>query len=181
MFGRLTVGLLLLASCGSDSSTTDAAPGQGDGPIDGAVDDFGCAGGSACLQTDVCCAMPGHTPAFACTATASCPAPDQLNCDGPMDCSGSTPVCCGTDVPNGTGTFPTCGVTSVGTSCSTAAACPTHVATNCTDTTKVQLCKVPADCTDATNNKCCTFASNGASLTFCIDATTAQLGGGVCH
>jgi hypothetical protein len=82
---------------------------------------------------------------------------------------------------NGTGTYPECGIATLGTSCTTKAACPTHIGNSCTDTTKVQLCQAKSDCTDATNNQCCTFESGAASLTFCIDATTAALGGGTCH
>ena len=96
-------------------------------------------------------------------------------------CGGNTPVCCGVDAPDGTGTYPTCGISTLGTSCTSAAACPTHLGTSCTDTTKVQICHMSSECSDATNNQCCTFTSSGASLTFCIDATTAFLAHATCH
>lgn len=106
---------------------------------------------------------------------------DQVTCDGPEDCSGSTPVCCGVDVGNGQGTFPTCGATSIGATCSTANNCKTSIAQSCSATQKVQLCHHNSDCTnEASNNKCCTFSSGAASLTFCSNTTTANLGGGTC-
>jgi hypothetical protein len=176
--------VLVLTACGSSSGSTDGPPGNHDdaGKKDApSYYPFACATGSACTTDDVCCTMPGASTTFGCVAIASCPMADRISCDGPGTCGGSTPVCCGVDVPDGTGSFPQCGVASLGTSCTTSAACPTHLANSCTDTTKVQLCKVKADCTDATNNKCCTFASGAASLTFCIDGTTASLGGATCH
>jgi hypothetical protein len=176
--------IVVVAACGSstssggDDAAGDSTQQHKDAPT---YYPFGCAGGSACTTSDVCCAMPGATTTFGCVATASCPTADQITCDGPGGCSGSTPVCCGVDVPNGTGSFPQCNITSVGTSCTSMNACPTHLGQSCTDTTKVQLCHVSADCHDATNNKCCTFTSNMASLTFCIDQNTANLGGATCH
>ncbi len=189
MIGRIAIGLVFVVGCGSsspsDGSHMDAPAAHMDGsaapPADAALDDFGCGGTTACPQADVCCAMPGQANPFMCTSNASCPVADQINCDGPDECGGTTPVCCGVDTPDGTGSFPTCGVTSLGTNCTTAQACPTHIGTNCHDTTKVQICHVSAECSDQVNNKCCTFMSNGAELTFCIDQTTANLGGGVCH
>ena len=90
-------------------------------------------------------------------------------------------ACCGVDEGNGQGQYPNCGASALGTSCTSAASCPSHFASSCSDTTKVQICHVAADCTDAANPMCCTFTSNSAMITFCTDATTAQLGGGVCH
>ena len=143
--------------------------------------DFGCGSASACTLDKVCCSMPGATTTFGCVAQASCAAADKLECDGPDECSGTTPVCCGVYAGDGTGTYPTCGIATLGTSCTSAAACPTHLESTCSDTTKVQLCHVSAECTDATNNKCCTFTSGATMLSFCIDATTASLGGGTCN
>lgn len=154
--------------------------GSGKQP-DASTFDFGCAGGSACLSTQVCCAMPGSPLTFGCTAPGGCPMADQITCDGPDECGGTTPVCCGVDVPNGTGSFPNCNVQSLGTSCTTEAACPTHLGQTCNDTTKVRICHVSSECTEPANNKCCTFTSGAAELTFCIDATTASLGGATCH
>jgi len=120
--------------------------------------------------------------AFACVAPASCPSGDQLNCDGPDECAGtSTPVCCGVDVDNGTGQYPSCGVSSIGTSCKTSAECPTHLATSCTDTTTVVLCHEKADCSDPNNPVCCTFTEKTATITFCIDQNTANAAGATCH
>ncbi|HUJ61927.1 MAG TPA: hypothetical protein VLX92_25655 [Kofleriaceae bacterium] len=186
------VGLAVAAAanCGGSSSPNHTDGGtkkDGSGkPVDAPPDvgsyDFGCAGSAACTLDKVCCTMPnGSATTFGCEAPASCPTGDQITCDGPSECSGSTPVCCGVDVPDGTGTAPNCGLTSLGTSCSSAANCATHLSNNCTDTTKVQLCHTSTDCTDSTDNKCCTFTSGAASLTFCIDSLTAQLGHGVCH
>src|SRR5450432_804513 len=194
MIPRAIAILFVATSCGGPSS-----PGQMDGmgsgsgsgsgsnnhhdaAVDVGVYDFGCGGNTACPLDKVCCAMPSaSTTTFGCVAEAACPAPDKIACDGPDECGGTTPVCCGVDVPNGTGTFPQCNATSVGTSCTSGAACPTHLANSCTDTTKVQICHVDAECTDGNNTSCCTFTSGGAELTFCIDALTASLGGGVCH
>jgi hypothetical protein len=189
------VFVMTAASCGGSSSGgthEDAAKdavkldGSAAHPIDASVDvgefDFGCGGDTACPLDKVCCAMPGPPFTFGCVAPATCQAADKIACDGPDECVGTnTPVCCGVDVPNGTGSFPQCGTTSVGTSCTTAAACPTHIGGTCSDTTKVEICHVSSECTDQTNNKCCTFMSGGATLTFCTDSLTAQVGGGVCH
>jgi hypothetical protein len=174
--------VFVLAACGGGgSSGPDSSVMQDAQTADVGNYDFGCAGGAACSLDMVCCATPGATTTFACAAPASCPMADQILCDAPDDCGGSTPVCCGAYVANGTGTYPECGIATLGTSCTTKAACPTHIGNSCTDTTKVQLCQAKADCTDATNNQCCTFESGAASLTFCIDSTTAALGGGTCH
>jgi hypothetical protein len=164
----------LVGGCGSSGATVDGAPRD-------VADMFGCAGSATCTGGTVCCSMPGPTTTFGCVANASCTAPDQIACDGPDGCEGSTPVCCGVDVPDGSGTYPQCGIAALGTSCTAASACATHFATTCSDTSKVQLCHVKSDCTDSTYNECCTFTSGGASLTFCIDATTAGLGGATCH
>jgi hypothetical protein len=191
MVPRITIPLALaltlaMSGCGgSPSSPTkqdakvflDGSAAVADAPLF----DFGCGGSAACTVDQVCCTMVGASLTFGCVAPASCPAADKLSCDGPDECSGGTPVCCGVDVPNGTGSYPQCNPASLGTSCTTAAACKTHLGSSCTDTTKVQLCHVAADCTDATNNMCCTFASGAASLTFCIDSVTAGLGGATCH
>jgi hypothetical protein len=200
MIARSAIGLALVAivtsaGCGpsSPSGPVDAsAPHDGsaghvdaahpDSNIDsGAVFDFGCGGNTACLTTQVCCAMPGATTTFACVAPGACSAADKISCDGPDECGGTKPVCCGVDVPDGTGNYPTCGVASLGTSCTSAAACPTNLGQSCSDTTKVQICHINSECTDPNNNQCCTFMSGGAQLTFCTDATTAALGGATCH
>lgn len=180
----IMVMIAALAACGpsgsSPSSNPDAKKPDAP-PPDAALYDFGCGGTTACQTNQVCCAMPGPSTTFGCVAPSSCPSGDQITCDGPDECGGSTPVCCGVDTPNGTGSYPNCGIRSLGTTCTSAAACPTHLGSSCTDTTKVQICHVSTECTDPQNNMCCTFMSGGASLTFCIDATTASLGGGVCH
>jgi hypothetical protein len=187
MIARTAVGLVMiaaLAACGPSGgsmSMSDAKKMPDARPPDAALFDFGCGGNTACQTNQVCCAMPGATTTFACVDPASCASGDSISCDGPDECGGATPVCCGVDVPNGTGSFPSCHIKSLGTSCTSAAACPTHLGSSCSDTTKVQICHVSAECTDPQNNMCCTFTSGGAMLTFCIDATTASLGGGVCH
>ncbi len=180
---RWTAWLVLAAAaCGGSSSgtKTDSAVAR-DGKSDAGTYDFGCGAGSACSLDTVCCAMPGPTTTFSCVATASCPDADQIHCDGPDECGGATPNCCGVYMADGTGTYPQCGIATLGTSCTSAAACPTHLGTSCTATSKVTLCHVKADCTDATNNECCTFVSGAASLTFCIDSTTAAFGQATCH
>lgn len=180
------VAALVAQSCGNSSGPNGNTDGGGklDGSarsIDAATYDFGCGGGSACPLSQVCCTMPGSPLTFGCVDPGSCQGTNKISCDGPDDCGGSQPICCGVDVPDGTGTYPQCSPASLGTSCTSAAACSTHLGTSCTDTTKVQLCHVSADCTDASKNKCCTFVSGGASLTFCIDQATAGLAGATCH
>ena len=181
---RLVI-LILLASCGASSSTqTDGNP-MHDGPkIDAPVDvghyDFPCGTGAPCSLDQVCCTMPGAQTTFACVAPGSCPTADKISCDGPEDCMGGQ-ICCGTYAPDGTGNPPQCGVASLGTACNASASCPTHLANSCSQTSTVTLCHHRAECTDATNNRCCTFTSGAAALTFCIDATTANLGGATCH
>ncbi len=190
MIGRiLCSALIALAACGGGSSSNQQHMDSGttmkmDGgttQADAATDDFGCGGNTACTTDKVCCAMPGTTTTFGCVDKTACPAADKIVCDGPDECGGTTPVCCGVYVANG-GSPPKCTISALGTSCTTAAACPTHLAiNNCHDTTKVQICHISAECSDPVNNKCCTFQSGGASLSFCIDSTTAQLGGGTCN
>jgi hypothetical protein len=188
MWAALAVAVLA-ASCGGSSGGGNPDgnhPGEAGGKHDAATDvgqfDFPCGGSDACQLNQVCCTMPGPPLTFGCVAPASCPAPDQLLCDGPDECGGATPICCGVEVPNGTGSFPNCGQTSVGTSCTSAAQCPTNLSQSCNQTSKVKICHVKADCSsDPQNDQCCTFASGAASLTFCIDSVTASLGGGVCH
>ena len=166
-----------------DSGTTKMdGSGSGSGQMDAPGSfDFGCGGGPSCLMTKVCCTQPGAMVSWSCVDPSTCQAANQITCDGPDECGGSTPVCCGTDVPDGTGNWPQCGTKSINTLCTSAAQCPTHIAQTCSGTSKVQICHVSAECTEATNNMCCTFMSNGAQLSFCIDQTTATLGGGVCH
>ncbi len=194
IIGRTAFALALVAlvatACGSSSSPGgphadastkhDGSAQHIDAPVDVGTFDFLCGGGADCSLNDVCCTQPGQMPPFACVTPASCPAADKILCDGPDECGGTTPVCCGVDVPNGSGQFPNCGVTSIGTSCTSANACPTNVAQSCNQTSKVRLCHANTDCTEQNDNKCCTFTSNNASLTFCIDSLTAQLGGGTC-
>jgi hypothetical protein len=184
---RNLVILCLLAACGGSSSSQIDAPKGGDAnktdaPVDVGTFDFGCGGNTACSLDKICCTNPGPPVSFSCVPMASCPMADQITCDGPDECGGATPVCCGKDVPNGTGTFPQCNPASVSTLCSSAAACQTNLPQSCNETATVVICHVKADCAaDPTNNKCCTFTSNGAELTFCIDGTTAALGGATCH
>ncbi len=177
---------LALVACGGSSSSSKTDGRTADGPkdsrsIDVPTYDFGCATGSACTIDQVCCAMPGANTTFACAAKASCPQADQITCDGPDECGGATPTCCGVYSGDGTGTYPQCGVATLGTSCTATADCPTHLETSCSDTTKVQLCHVQADCLDPTNKYCCTFTSGGASLTFCIDGLTAAAAHATCQ
>src|SRR5258705_13667750 len=109
---RLTIILFVLAgaSCGGSSTQTDGNPGDGAKHdtgvgIDVGNYDFPCGAGAPCRLDQVCCTMPGATPTFACVAPGSCPAADKITCDGPEDCTGGS-ICCGTDVPAGTGSFP---------------------------------------------------------------------------
>jgi hypothetical protein len=169
----------------SDSGTSQGSDGGGGAkdagvPDDGGFYDFGCGGNTACPQAQVCCAAPGNPTTYSCVAPAACNQGDQINCDGPDECGGATPVCCGVNVPNGTGKYPNCGSSAIGTSCTSVANCPTHLGSTCTDTSKVVICHGSSDCTDTTNNQCCTFNSNGATLTFCTDGITA-LGATSCN
>jgi len=177
------------AGTGKESGRQDAGVGidaAAEGGVDadegdGAIYDFGCGSGAGCKLTEVCCATPGANVTFACVAPGSCSDANKVTCDGPDECSGATPVCCGVETTNGIGTYPQCQPAALGTSCTTAANCNTHLGTSCNDTSRVVICHTPSDCNDATNNQCCTFNVNGASITFCIDSTTATLGGAQCH
>jgi hypothetical protein len=179
----------LAAGCGSshnapiDSPTTRDAATTHDATTqqDAGVYDFKCDESSPCSKSMVCCTEPNQTPAFACVAPASCPTADQITCDGPGDCAAtpSTPACCGTYVPDGTGSFPSCGITSISATCMAASSCPSTISTTCTATTQVTLCDVASDCTDPTYSQCCTFTSGSASLTFCVDSQLAAFG--TCH
>jgi hypothetical protein len=189
MMYRLAIVVVVVATgCGGSSSpgTTDSgvkidAPKPHDSGTDVGVFDFGCGDVTPCTLAQVCCTNPGPPVAFTCVAPASCQQADQITCDGPDECGGATPVCCGVDIPNGTGSYPNCNPTSVGTSCTSVAACKTHLGQDCTETSKVVICHTSSDCTDSTNNQCCTFGSANASLTFCIDSLTASLGGATCN
>ena len=185
MFVRTAFCILLLA-CSGSSSSNPKMDANGSGKmdsgkqIDAPLDDFGCGGNTACPVDQACCAMPGSPTTFKCVATASCPAQDQVNCDGPDECGGASPICCGVYVANG-GTYPQCSISALGTSCTNAGQCPTHLGQTCSDTTKVRICHIASDCSEPQNNKCCTFMSSGAQITFCTDATTAALAGATCH
>ena len=186
----LAAAVAAAAACGGGTSGSNP-PGDGSGsgsgvkdarPIDAApLQDFGCGGNTACDTAHVCCVTPGSSISFACTAPASCPANDQITCDGPDECGGGTPVCCGVDVPDGTGNYPQCGVRSLSTTCTTENACQTNLGQSCSETSKVQICHVSSECHDPQNPECCTFSSGGASISFCIDSTTASLAGATCH
>ncbi len=187
---RCLLAFALIAACGGSSSNGGGGGGGGGAdakvykdakPVDVGLYDFGCGGNTACSLDTVCCAMPSANTTFGCVASASCPAADQVTCDGPDECGGTTPICCAVDAQDGQGSYPNCGTSSLGTSCTSAAACPTHLASTCSGAYKVWLCHVATDCTDQNYPECCTFVSGGASLTFCIDSTTAQLAGATCH
>lgn len=184
---RLAIFVMFVVGCGSstgsksDGNTRLDGMGSGSGSADAGLYDFGCGGNTACTLDKVCCSMPGMPTTFGCVAPAACSSADKIVCDGPDECGGATPVCCGVYAGNGMGNYPQCGIATLGTSCTSAAACPTHLESTCSDTTKVQICHVTAECTDATNNKCCTFTSGSSTLSFCIDSLTASLGGGVCN
>jgi len=180
---RRLVILFALAACGGSSSNPiDGAHGGDGNKTDAPIGmyDFPCGTGAACTLDKVCCAMPGATTTFGCVAPGSCPMADKISCDGPQDCTGGQ-ICCGTYVPDGTGNPPQCGIASLGTACAASASCPTNLANSCSQTTTVTLCHHKAECTDPQNNQCCTFSSGAAALTFCIDGTTASLGGATCH
>ena len=186
----------LIACGGSNNGSIDAHQGSGSGNGSGSgsgngngsgsgsgsgVYDFGCAD-ATCTLSQVCCTHPnGSNTTFTCDSMSSCPAADKIACDGPDECGGTTPVCCGVAVGNGQGSYPSCQFSSLGTSCTSAAACPTHLQSSCSDTTKVQICHVSSECTDSAEPKCCTFSTGGSELTFCTDATTAAIGQATCH
>src|SRR5690349_7095221 len=136
----LAAAVAAAAACGGGTSGSNP-PGDGSGsgsgvkdarPIDAApLQDFGCGGNTACD-----------------TAPASCPASDQITCDGPDECGGGTPVCCGVDMPDGTGNYPQCGVRSLSTTCTTENACQTNLGQSCNATSRVQICHVSSECHD---------------------------------
>src|SRR5438128_603721 len=89
---------VVIACGGSSTGPSDAAKRDARLP-DAPPFDFGCGGSAACTTiSQVCCTMPGTPTTFGCVAPASCPTADQITCDGPDECGGSTPVCCGTEV-----------------------------------------------------------------------------------
>jgi hypothetical protein len=160
---------------GSPPDATDS-----EAPDEGPSYDFACGGKNPCLISQQCCAAPAATTTFSCTGPGVCSSTDVILCDGPDECGGAKPVCCAVEATNAGGSYPNCTPSALGTSCTATADCNTHLGTSCTETTSVVLCHVNSDCTDPNNPKCCTFGTSAASLTFCIDATTALLGGGNC-
>jgi hypothetical protein len=56
---------------------------------------------TTCNSPEVCCVVVGGQ---SCTAADACTSGLPLACDGPEDCSGDTPVCCGTVSLQGGGT-----------------------------------------------------------------------------
>jgi hypothetical protein len=187
---RFAIVAMFVLGCGSSSgSKIDGSPGKldgmgsgsGSGSADAGIYDFGCGGNTACTLDKVCCSMPGTPTTFGCVLPAACTMTDKIVCDGPDECGGATPVCCGVYAGDGTGTYPQCGIATLGTSCTSAAGCPTHLESSCTDTTKVQICHVTAECTDQTNNMCCTFQSGTTTLSFCIDSFTASVAHATCN
>jgi hypothetical protein len=94
----------------------------------------------------------------------SCPG-DTLGCLGPMDCSGTTPDCCATDVLNGMdagAAFPHCYSQTLTTKCVAKASCSSNITVNCgtaqmPQTETLHVCTAKTDCTgdDMSNPNCC--------------------------
>ena len=106
---------------------------------------------------------------------------DQITCDGPEDCSGATPVCCGVDVGNGQGTFPTCGATSVGAYCTSANNCKTAIAQSCSATQKVQFCHAELGLHDRVEQQQVLHVRVRRGLADVLQQhATAGIGGGTC-
>ena len=162
-----------------EAGPTPDAGNPGNGDAQAGTYDFPCGNKPDCLLTQVCCINPASMDPFSCVPLGMCPAGDSLNCDGPDECGGATPNCCGTETSTGSGSNCTPG--TLGSACSSAASCPTHLASGCPSTTTVVFCHDSPDCTDPTDNKCCTFTSGNVALTFCTDATTATIAGATCH
>jgi hypothetical protein len=67
--------------------------------------------------------------------------------------------------------------------CKAASACPTMLGgLTCSGSEQVQICNSASDCTNAGTgyNKCCTFANDAGSLSFCASQLIGNLGGGTC-
>jgi len=147
---------------------SDAAP---DAPrdTDAATTAAGCPA-TPCGPGEACCVDPtNHTMACA----TSCAVADTLSCLQPSDCSGSTPICCATEVRDG-GTPPHCTAASVSSRCTTAASCPSTIALNCTTPAVVPLCATGADC--AAGTKCCQLPVSGHPFHACINSSIASIG-----
>lgn len=135
--------------------------------------DFPCGNFSPCQETQACCtSFTSSSVNFACVAPASCPTGDSITCDGPEECPGTAPFCCGIEILDG-GSAPNCAVAQLGATCQ--ANCPFQTGSNCAGTNEVVLCHTSADCSSVPNNynNCCQFTQNGATLTFCVTSGLA--------
>jgi hypothetical protein len=192
------VALGLLAACGDDSGAVDAGADLNVGDLatpadlkgadlraanlsDLAGDDFAgvACGTSTCSGGDQCCFQSGT--ATGCAASCSdggIPA----GCDGPEDCSGGTPICCGSlDAPL---TGSPSGQTACAASCTGVAIAMIGVGGSITS----KICHNAADCVGYSGTAalmtrpfdiCC--HPNGATVGFCAPNTAAAFPGLTCN
>ena len=145
---------------GTERSTLDASWA----PVDSGEADTGHDTGTAASSSNDSGTLPAPPTAEDAGATTDgattdgATSDDNLACAAPSDCSGATPICCGTATLTG-GSLPNCTVGSVTTACQ--AACSDQLQLRCTATQTPRLCATSADCTSDTNGntKCCTVAN----------------------
>ena len=97
-----------------------------------------------------------------------CPPGDiDVVCDGPEDCGGASPYCCG-KLSVGPGAPPACPVQKVSSACE--AMCMTNLAPMCDMTARVRACQRQADCaTDAGSKNCCEFKQGLIVVRMCVN------------
>lgn len=153
------------ADAGVDGGAIDA------GPADAGFEGIPC-GTDVCLNGDVCCGdFNGSTATFTCAPSCG-DAGVVFACDGPEDCDGGTPVCCGT-LTTGPGTLPNCPPESAIASCS--ATCTPNIPLSCDTQAQIVRCHARADCAPyASGNplnsytECCTLPQASEAGAFCV-------------
>jgi hypothetical protein len=162
---------------GTDGGTTDAGTTDAGSPPDGGWEGIVC-GELVCTGNDICCAdFSSGTLETSCAV--SCPAGQAtIACDGPEDCGGGTPYCCG-DVVFGAGSLGSCPVDSLAAAC--AASCAPYIPFSCSSQGTVAPCHVRSHCADfGSYSECCSFELSGASATFCVTTLLSSVSLG-CH
>lgn len=174
--GGDTDGGEVLPDAGDDDGGTEG-PDGGDtadaGDADAGFEGVQC-GSAVCASGEVCCGeFVDGGAVLSCAFSCGTDAGVVLECDGPEDCSGGTPVCCG-DLTLGPGMPGMCPVQSVSTECTPT--CTSNVPLTCNSQGTIQACHARADCTGSgAYTECCTFAYNGQTTSFCSTQAMSML------
>jgi hypothetical protein len=164
-------------SSGGSSSGGSSGSSSGGGPSDAAATEGGITGcpSNACPASQTCCADLTTDLSY---CADSCPSADTIACEGPSDCSGTTPDCCATDQLDGMDageSFPHCYTESLTTSC--VAKCVSNIQVTCTSKETLHVCAATTDCAgDTANPNCCLVAGYHV----CVSSLLKTLGALTC-